>query len=79
MVKINEEKIKKLEKQIEISNDLTIDGAHQKICPKCGSTEIGVEAENLRANDFCKTCGYNSIKSGMVEMMHFPTKPKGDK
>ena len=77
MAKISENKIKKLEQEMQISNDLTIDSAHQKVCPKCGSTEIGVEADSLSPHDFCKQCGYNSLKRGMVEMITFPTKLKG--
>lgn len=75
MVKLDENKIKKLEEQIKTNCNV----GHVKFCPKCGSEEIGVEAEALTPHDFCGACGFNSIKKGIVETMHFPTKLKEDK
>jgi len=77
MVEINENKIKKLEEQMKTDQQSTKE--HVKFCPECGSEEIGVEAEALTPHDFCRACGFNSIKQDIVETMHFPAKLKGDK
>ena len=71
-IKINEEKIKKLEEQMKTSCDV----GHVKFCPKCGSEDIGVEAEALSPHDYCRGCGHNSIKKDVVEVVNFPTKLK---
>ena len=77
MAKTNENKIKKLEEQMKKNqNDK---GTPVKFCPKCGSEEIGVEAEALTPQDFCRACGYNSLKKDITELTHFPAKLKGDK
>jgi len=77
--KIDEDKIIKLEQKMKDMSTLANDNSFEKVCPKCGSTEIGVEAEALEPNDYCKTCGYNSIKKGMVEMTNFPTRQRSKK
>ncbi len=75
MPQINENKIKKLEEKMKMGCDVN----HTKFCPKCGSEEIGIEAEDLTTHDFCRSCGFNSLKKDVVETLHFPTKLKGAK
>jgi hypothetical protein len=35
-----------------------------RICPKCGSTNIGADCTTERVVDFCKDCGYGSTYRG---------------
>jgi len=76
-MKLNKDKLEKLEEQMQQMNDTLVqDGIPVKFCPGCGSEEIGVESEALSPHDFCRACGFNSIKKTIVETMHFPTKIK---
>ncbi|KYC53600.1 MAG: hypothetical protein AMQ74_00343 [Candidatus Methanofastidiosum methylothiophilum] len=38
-------------------------GKYVKICPNCGSTNVSYESYKSMASDFCKGCGYGSLKS----------------
>ena len=76
--KTHEEKVRELEEQMLKNCEQKEGHKEVKFCPKCGSFEIGVEAEALSPNDYCKTCGFNSRKSGLVEAINFPTKLKGE-
>jgi len=76
--KTHEEKIKKLEDQMIKDCEQKEEKGEAKFCPKCGSFEIGIEAESLIPRDYCKACGFNSIKKGLVEAVNFPTKIKGE-
>ena len=78
MTETHENKIKKLEEQMKTDQQQSTK-EHVKFCPKCGSEEIGVEAESLSPHDFCRACGFNSLKQDIVETMHFPTKSKEEK
>ena len=77
--KTHKEKVKELEEQMIKDSEKPIkESSEVKFCPKCESEEIGVEADALNPIDYCKTCGFNSIKKGIVEAVNFPTKIKGD-
>lgn len=38
-------------------------GKYVKVCPNCGSTNVSYESYKSMASDFCKDCGYGSLKS----------------
>lgn len=38
-------------------------GKYVKVCPNCGSTNVSYESYMSMASDFCKDCGYGSLKS----------------
>jgi len=78
MKKTHEEKVKELEEQMIKDCEKAEEKGEAKFCPKCGSWEIGLEAESLAPRDYCKACGFNSMKKGIVEAVHFPTKIKGE-
>lgn len=37
-----------------------------KICPKCGSTEIGVDA-SFHVADYCRSCGLGNMRASAVK------------
>ena len=39
------------------------DQDYEKVCPRCGSTNIGFETDGIRLRDFCKSCGLGKIGS----------------
>ena len=43
-----------------------------KICPKCGSTNIGSGYYNSAPHDFCKDCGFGDIKTDSIAFTNFP-------
>ena len=38
-------------------------GKYVKVCPNCGSTNVSYESYKSMASDFCKDCGYGSLKN----------------
>lgn len=49
-------------------------GKYVKICPECGSMNSSVESYRYMVRDFCKECGYSSIKKrNLVDsLIYFP-------
>jgi len=50
-------------------------GKYVKVCPECGSTDSAVESYGYMVRDFCKKCGYSSIKKSNIlvgSLIYFP-------
>ena len=50
-------------------------GKYVKVCPECGSTDSAVESYGYIVRDFCKKCGYSSIKKSNIlvgSLIYFP-------
>jgi hypothetical protein len=45
-----------------------------KICPKCGSTNIGIGGDYI-PQDFCKDCGFGKFEFGINEFPYAKKKP----
>jgi hypothetical protein len=73
---LSEEKIMKLEEKMkkQNKNKCSKSGDSVKVCPKCGSENVGVEAEILAPTDFCRDCGFNSRSKDVISILQFPTK-----
>ncbi len=38
-----------------------------KICPKCGSTDIGIDASDYHVTEYCQTCGLGNMRVSAVK------------
>ena len=51
-----------------------------KICPRCGSINVGVQSALHEVHNYCEDCGYGDMKNeqGMFMNMIFPEIDKKD-